>query len=180
MHFMWQSFSTGHLKIADFTGKYTRSQRCPRKFNFDTSNKHKVLRMPREVTVWHVQSRSCLFMSSAKFAPRHTLGMIPTRSEHAKSDLSQSTASSTATSNVTFPIIPHDPSLFHTNPTRHASPYRERLWLVAVATTRSREQELTPGPPELNENPSLRPQEKKDRTKCFKVHNKTHHKRKQQ
>ena len=29
MHFMWLNFSIGHLKIADFTGKYTRSQRCP-------------------------------------------------------------------------------------------------------------------------------------------------------
>ena len=29
MHFMWQSFSTRHLKRAGFNGKYTHSQRWP-------------------------------------------------------------------------------------------------------------------------------------------------------
>ena len=61
---------------------------------------------------------------------------------------------------VTFP---HVPSLFHTNLSfaqceRHSALPAvtcERLQTVAVAQTTSREQESTPRPPDLNENPSL-------------------------
>ena len=41
-----------------------------------------------------------------------------------------------------------------------------RLTMVAVATTRSREQNFTPRPAELNENPSLRIREKQQRRRC--------------